>query len=208
MDRSTDERIIFSPTAVLAAVFTVVAATDIITSNAHGLSEGDCLQLTTATTLPTGLSLLTNYYVINPTTNTFQLSATPHGTTVDITDTGTGAHTFHLEGKVIYIGDYKHNVLHLTFSSTPTMTVKVQGGIPDSAPNFNVAQSITNKWDYVEVIDLQDGAAIDGDTGIACTGTADNRILEINVNGLTWATVSVTAFTAGKLGISIKSYRQ
>ncbi len=202
--RLTNPQIIFSPTAAVQATFTVTAATDLVTSNAHGLSNGDLLQLTTQTTLPAGLALATDYYVINATTNTFQLAATPGGVAVDITDTGTGTQTFHLKGKAIYVGDYEAIGVHLTFGSTPTMTIKFQGSVDQDAPDFNAAQSITNLWDYIEVIDRQTSATpLTGDTGIACSGTADNRIFEINTKCLNWVTVAVTAFTQGTLGVTL-----
>jgi len=193
---------IFSPTAVPEQAFTA-AVTDIITSAAHGLSERDCIQLTTATTLPAGLSLATNYYLINVTTNTFKLSATPGGTAVNITDTGTGTHTYHLKGKAIFVGDFTNKNLHLTFSSTPTMTVKFQGSLELEAPDFNADQSATNKWDYIDVTDLEDEASIDGDTGVACTGTADNRMFRITGGGVQWVCAVLSAFTTGLIGVTV-----
>ena len=71
------------------------AASDTITSAGHGLSDGDVLLLTTTDTLPAGLSVNTPYYVISATTNTFELSATSGGSAVDITDAGTGTHSWH-----------------------------------------------------------------------------------------------------------------
>jgi hypothetical protein len=89
------------------------------------------------------------------------------------------------------------------------MTIKIQGSIAETIPDFNAAQSITNKWDYIEVIDLQDGTAIDGDTGIACSGSVDNRVLELNVNGLQWVTVNITSATAvGNVGASLRAYNE
>lgn len=81
-------------------VTTVVAATDLFTATAHGLKALQSVYFTTATTLPAGLSLLTNYYVLpTVTANTFKVATTVAlalaGTAVDITDTGTGAHTVH-----------------------------------------------------------------------------------------------------------------
>ena len=64
--------------------FTANATTDVITSNDHGLSDGDIVTVASGTTLPSGLSVNTEYYVITSTTNTFQLSATPGGTKIDI----------------------------------------------------------------------------------------------------------------------------
>lgn len=206
MIKKTAIQTIFVSTVTPDQTFTAAAATDLITATAHGLSEGDVLQFTTATTLPAGLSLATDYYVISPTTNTFKVSATRGGTAVNITDAGTGAHTYHLKGKRIYVGDHMHNILMLDFNTTPTMTVKFQHSISDDAPDFNAAASAVNSWDYVDVIDNEDGASIDGDTGIACAGTADHRILMLNTNRSEWITVAITAYTAGKLGITVKSW--
>jgi len=76
------------------ATFTVDAGTNIITSSSHGLVNGDIVKFTTTTTLPAGLSANTPYYVIEKTDNTFKVSTTSGGTEVDITDTGTGTHTW------------------------------------------------------------------------------------------------------------------
>ena len=62
---------------------------------AHGLSNNDIIQLTTTGTLPTGLSLSTNYYVVNKTTNTFKLALTSGGTDILWTDDGSGTHSWH-----------------------------------------------------------------------------------------------------------------
>lgn len=76
------------------ATFTADKDTDIITSAAHGLVDDDTIRLTGAD-LPAGLSTATTYYVIEATTNTFQLSASEGGTKINITDAGTPPHTWH-----------------------------------------------------------------------------------------------------------------
>ena len=75
--------------------FTADAGTDVLTATSHGLSDNDQVILSSTNTLPAGLSVNTIYYVISATTNTFQLSTTEGGSAVDITDTGTGTHSFH-----------------------------------------------------------------------------------------------------------------
>lgn len=74
--------------------FTADDTTDTITSAGHGLSDDRAVRLFTDGVLPGGLSVGTTYYVINATADTFQLSATLGGSAIDITDTGTGAHSF------------------------------------------------------------------------------------------------------------------
>jgi hypothetical protein len=75
--------------------FTANASTDVLSLTAHGLVVGHTVQFSSSGTLPAGLSAATNYYVIADglTANAFKVSLTPNGTTVDITDTGTGTHT-------------------------------------------------------------------------------------------------------------------
>jgi hypothetical protein len=85
-------------TQVIADDTFTAATTDICTATAHGLESGDGpLRLTTADTLPAGLSLATDYWVIKIDANTFKFAASRAnalaGTAVDITDTGTGTHT-------------------------------------------------------------------------------------------------------------------
>lgn len=77
----------------------VNTGTDTITIAGHLLSNGTLVTLSNGGgALPTGLAASTHYYVINATTNTFQLSLTPDGAAVDITAAaGGGTHsvTFH-----------------------------------------------------------------------------------------------------------------
>lgn len=205
MFRATDEMPIYAIGADPSSAFTATAATDLITSNSHGLSAGDVVILTTSDTLPAGLSTATRYYVISPTTNTFQLSTTYNGTAVNITDTGTGTHTYTLQGKKINVRDFSHIVVTFNTANSANMTIKFQGS-NQSDVNFSTAASATNRWDYVEIIDLQSGSAIDGDTGVALSGSDDNRIFEVNVNGLEWITVNLTAYSAGNLAVNAKGF--
>lgn len=74
--------------------FTVVAATDIFTSSAHGFLTGEIVRLSTSGTLPAGLSSSVSYYVSKIDTDTFYLYTDNKLTTkANATDTGTGTHT-------------------------------------------------------------------------------------------------------------------
>lgn len=82
--------------------FTADAGTDIITMTSttnipSNILTGTRVQLTTTTTLPAGLALATDYYVIRVTDSTFKLATSYAnaiaGTAINITDAGTGTHT-------------------------------------------------------------------------------------------------------------------
>lgn len=109
-------------------------------------------------------------------------------------------------GLAILCEDYRHAIFSL--SSSDTATVKFQGAISsvgNAAPDFSSSRSATNVWDFIEVIDLESGSAIDGDTGIATTG-ADYRLLEANINGLKYLSVDMTPYTSGAVTVKCKLF--
>jgi hypothetical protein len=73
-----------------AQAFTVAAATDLFTKNAHGLVANQVVVILNG---PAPLVAGTTYFVRTPTANTFQLSLTSGGAAVDITADGSGSYT-------------------------------------------------------------------------------------------------------------------
>lgn len=85
-----------------SATFTADASTDICTytsttSIPSNILTGTRVRLTTTTTLPAGLALATDYYVVRLSDGTFELATSyanaVAGTQINITDAGTGTHT-------------------------------------------------------------------------------------------------------------------
>jgi hypothetical protein len=68
----------------LAGGAIAIAATDVVTITAHGLSDGDRVKVVSIAG-GTGLTANTSYFVRDATANTFKLTATPGGTAIDIT---------------------------------------------------------------------------------------------------------------------------
>lgn len=87
------------PADAYAKVFTVVAATDVATiAGGHGLATGDGpFYVSSVTTLPAGLVAATPYWVTVTGANTYKFATSKANAlapvNVDVTDTGTGAHT-------------------------------------------------------------------------------------------------------------------
>lgn len=89
-------------TLAFGDTFTADAGTDIITMTSttnrpSNILTGTRVRLTTTTTLPAGLALATDYYVIKVTDSTFKLATSyanaVAGTAINITDAGTCTHT-------------------------------------------------------------------------------------------------------------------
>lgn len=105
-----------------------IAAPGVVTWNAHGLSSGDVVKFrNNADTLPTGLALSTNYFVLNPTANTFQLSATEGGAAINTTGVQAGVHVAvhapHGDGD---------GITTFTLPDTRRRTLVGRGGAPNS----------------------------------------------------------------------------
>lgn len=198
---------IFNATGLKSASSTIEADTDVASSTAHGLKTGDRIVLSTLGTLPTPLETDTIYYPINITTDSFEFSTYPTGSKINITANGsTTVWTIHDTGRPVFMENFRNAVLSYDTDGggDAAMTVKFQGSVQGTVPDFSAAQSVTNQWDYIEVVDLEDGSAIDGDTGVAVAGADDHRLFEMNVEHLRWANAIMSGYTEGELTLKIK----
>ena len=85
----------FTPADSTTRSVTVTPATNIINLPSSVYFNNVVVRFTTTDTLPAGLSLLADYYIVNADdggSNDFQVSLTEGGAPVNITDTGSGTH--------------------------------------------------------------------------------------------------------------------
>lgn len=107
-----DDAITGDPQTVIIALmaeggtFTADAGTDAATDTAHGLSDNDEIRVSSTGTLPAGLSEDTPYYLVNSDANTWQFSETVGGSVVNITDAGTGTHSWQLYAAPVLTYEY------------------------------------------------------------------------------------------------------
>jgi len=66
----------------------------LITKTGHGLTDNLKIKVSSSGTLPTGLSLYTNYYVRDKTNDTFRLALSSGGTAIPYTNAGSGTHKY------------------------------------------------------------------------------------------------------------------
>jgi len=57
--------------------------------------------------------------------------------------------------------------------------------------DFDTAASPTNRWDYIEVINRENGTAIEGDTGWVTTNNSEVRQFRANIDGAYYCTAFV-----------------
>lgn len=82
----------------IGITFTADADTDTFTATAHGLQDGETVKVIAGTSLPTGLTTYTVYYIVGRAANTFQLATTSGGTAINITSAGSGTLTVYRSG--------------------------------------------------------------------------------------------------------------
>jgi hypothetical protein len=85
-------------------VFTVNVASDLILKTSHGLSNNQTVTLSNVGgELPGGLNEGYEYFIINSTSNNFQLSATQGGAVIGISSVGVGTHTLTPDPTVFWV---------------------------------------------------------------------------------------------------------
>jgi hypothetical protein len=86
----------YSTSDKATATVTCTSATPgVVTWTGHTLNNNDPVYLTSTGSVPTGFTSGTVYYVNNKATNTFELSATPGGSSIATSSTGSGTITAH-----------------------------------------------------------------------------------------------------------------
>ena len=79
-------------TGVCGSNYIFTASGSTLTATNHNLTNGAIIRLTTTGTLPSPLAVLTDYYVINVSGATLQLSTTLGGSAITLTTAGTSTH--------------------------------------------------------------------------------------------------------------------
>ena len=111
---------------------TATASSDKVNSTGHGLSNGDTVVFT-ALTGGAGLSTDTPYFVVNKTTNDFQVAATKGGSAIDITTDASAATA------------YKCPSLTTTHVDDLLQSVYDNGGISDQGTATIIANSVPKR---------------------------------------------------------------
>lgn len=111
-------------------------------------------------------------------------------------------------GTGINIQDYRHLILWFATASSANLTVKVQASISVNEPDWDSAQSVTNEWDYIDILPAmtKTDTIYYGDDGISVAGTDDYKLLQVNTDGLKWLNVIVTARSAGSVTVKLKAF--
>jgi len=213
--RDSKEYVVLDAVVPQAVTSSTDATPIVVTKASHGYSDGDLVMINGHTT---NLAANGIYRVANKTTNTFEL--TDRYTGADIAGTGAGAGAdgvVMLAPKILLVEDFRNAVFSVETSGSASFTLKPAGslGVPNAdatplahgdTPNFGATQSASNPYSFIQIINLDTAAAVNGATGVTSAGTDLHNTYEVNTNGLKYLTFVLTAWTAGTLTVKAQLY--
>lgn len=103
-----------------------------------------------------------------------------------------------------FSGDFRNAVFTLIASGSADCTIKFYESNQEARPDLSQAASSSNQYSTVQVIDLESGAPIEGDTGVVYAGSSDGQhMYEMNTNANRWVGIKMTARSAGEVSPSV-----
>ena len=208
--RNTQEYIVWSSVVPQAITSSTDATPIVITKASHGYVTGNRVIINGHTT---NVAANGYYSVTRVDANTFSLQN--YNTGANIAGSGAGAGgasgVVALAPKILDVTDFQTVVFSFMSSGSLNATVKVAGSIgklatdataiSDETPNFGGTISKSNPYSFVQIINLDTAAAVNGATGVTSAGTDLQNTYEVNVNALKYLTFVPTAWTAGTITI-------
>ncbi len=204
MNRQTKEYVIFDSVTPKAVTSSTDATPIVITATSHGFSNGDLVLIYGHTTNVAANGI---YKVANKADDTFEL--TDRYTSANIAGSGAGAGAAGLvcaAPKIILASDFRNCILQFDSSGSFNGTIKIAGSsgllssdatVHGDTPNFGATQSKLNPYTFLQIINLDTAAAVNGATGITSSGSDLHNQYEVNINGMKYLTLVPTAWTAG-----------
>lgn len=190
----------------------VTSSTDatpiVVTKASHGYSTGDLVMINGHTTNVAANGL---FKITVLSASTFSLQDINTGANIAGSGGGAGSGgVVVLAPKIMLVEDYQNAVISIMTSGSANFTAKVAGSLGKLAsdanshgdtPNFGATISKSNPYSFIQLINLDTAAAVNGATGITSAGTDLQNTYELNVNGLKYFTIVLTAWSAGTLTV-------
>jgi hypothetical protein len=207
---SRQEKTLYSNVTPKAVTSSTDATPIVVTATAHGFTTGDRVLIFGHTT---NIAANGIYKVTVITADTFSLKDELTG--ANIAGTGAGAGSGGLAviaPPVLLVTDFRNIVLQVSTSGTATTTMKIAGSVgkPEASsltsprydyPNMGATVSPANPYTFLQIVNLDTAATVNGATGIVVAGTDINNQYEVNVNVQKYLTVFPISWTQGAITV-------
>ncbi len=121
---------------------------------------------------------------------------------------GGASGTYAERAGLLQVSDFRDIILAFDSDGAgdAALVAKVVGSIQDNVPDFAAPVGPDNQYDFLQMLSLEGGVAIDGDDGIVLVTEDINRMYEVNVNGVKWLSVVLTDGTIGELTVRARLF--
>lgn len=190
----------------------VTSSTDatpiVVTATSHGLATGDLVQIFGHTT---NIAANGIFRVTRVDANSFSLQNYVTGANIVGSGGGAGASGVMVAApKILDVRDWRNIVLSFESSGSLNATIKIAGSVgkpvvlptdkeSENTPNFGATQSASNPYTFLQIINLDTAAAVNGATGITSAGTDLHTQYEVNINAQKYICPVLTAWSAGAI---------
>lgn len=207
--RTTKELIIWDAVTPVAVTSSTDATPIVVTATSHLLNTGDLVQIYGHTT---NIAANGIYRIEKVNANSYKLKDKDTGADIAGSGGGAGASGVMVKApKIAYIGDWRDIMFSVHTSGSFNGTFKIAGSLgklgtdvtppASDVPNFGGTLSKLNPYSFIQIINLDTAAAVNGATGVTSAGTDLNNTYEVNVNGLKYLCPIFTAWSAGTVTV-------
>ena len=208
----TQEITLYDAVTPVAVTSSTDATPIVVTATSHGLSTGDRVLIYGHTT---NIAANGIFKVTVVTANTFQLQDEFTGANIAGSGGGAGSSGICVKAPpILELIGYRNIILQVGTTGTATTTLKVAGSLGKSKQyltaangprydfvNMGATVSPANPYTFLQAINLDTAATLNGATGFVATGADINITYEINVNAMKYLTVFPITWTQGVITV-------
>jgi hypothetical protein len=168
------------------------AAPAVIGWTGHGMVAGQPVVFSTTGTMPNGLAAAFTYYIVSPTTNTFEVAATVGGAALATSSAGTGTFSCAAQGNNIYAGNV---ITGATTGATATVAAALErtGNWVANLVGNLVVTGVTGNFSAAEILTV-------GGIMLANTQTTQTQIVRLPGGQMEFCNINFTgSATAQKM---------
>lgn len=210
MNPQKQETMILDNVTPVAVTSSTDATPIVVTATAHGFNNGDRVFIIGHTT---NIAANGIFRAASVTANTFALVDEFSGANIAGSGGGAGSSGIVLKAPtVLLVSDFRNIILQVSTSGTATTTIKVAAslGKPQSVAttsprydytNFGATVSPSNPYTFVQIINLDTAATVNGATGIVVAGTDIVNSYETNIASEKYITCFPVTWSAGAITI-------
>lgn len=208
MHRNIGEQLLWNAVTPVAVTSSTDATPIVVTATGHGLQTGDLVMIFGHTT---NIAANGMFRITRIDANSFSLQN--YNTGANIAGSGGGAGSggvMVVAPKILLVSDFRNIILSFETSGSFNGTVKMAGSLgkpitlpsdkqSEDTPNFGATENAANPYQFVQLINLDTAAAVNGASGVTSAGTDLHTQYEVNVNAFKYFCPVLTAWSAGTI---------